>query len=259
MRILDLSDSNLLADGYKQDKLFMFDNQVIYPLGSYSITEEKAPKGYIKNESELEGMIYEKEGKAFFKWENVANGVISFDEKDGSAIFANQPKPIEIKTVAFDMQTGSHTGVASKDTRVSDIVKFKNLEIGSKYRFEGILKDATSGMEIAKSTMTYTAKESDGEIIMPEFKYDASKLMGRTLVITENLWNEDVNKIVAKHDSLTEENQMIYYPRVRTMALDSETKTHSGVIGEKSIIVDTVSLDNLAIGETYKIVGKLSL
>ena len=255
--ILDLSDSNLLADGYKQDKLFMFDNQVIYPLGSYSITEEKAPKGYIKNESELEGMIYEKEGKAFFKWETVANGVISFDEKDGSAIFANQPKPIEIKTVAFDMQTGSHTGVASKDTRVSDRVKFKNLEIGSKYRFEGILKDATSGMEIAKSTMTYTAKESDGEIIMPEFKYDASKLMGRTLVITENLWNEDVNKIVAKHDSLTEENQMIYYPRVRTMALDSETKTHSGVIGEKSIIVDTVSLDNLAIGETYKIVGKL--
>ena len=78
-----------------------------------------------------------------------------------------------------------------------------------------------------------------------EFSFGGSSFAGRTIVIFERLYRDD--KEVAAHTDISDKNQSIYIPKVKTTAAYSHT-------GE---ITDIVSYSNLIRGKTYKVMGIL--
>ena len=95
----------------------------------------------------------------------------------------------------------------------------------------------------------------NGEVAMPAFTFDAAEMTGRTLVVTEVLYDYDTEEVVAEHNDLTDEDQRIYYPEVHTSAADGRTEDHVGPSDDTVTIVDTVALSNLIVGKTYTVNG----
>lgn len=93
-----------------------------------------------------------------------------------------------------------------------------------------------------------------------KFKLNSEDLEGGTAVVFERLYHDaeggSTNQ-VAFHLDLTDENQTVHYPKVRTTAVDNSTKDDVGVVGHRMRVVDTVELTNLVVGREYTVVGKL--
>lgn len=93
-----------------------------------------------------------------------------------------------------------------------------------------------------------------------KFKVDSTALEGVTAVVFETLYHdaggECINE-VAKHTDLTDENQSIHYPKVRTTAVEKSTGDDVGKVAHRMTVVDTVELTNLVVGREYTVVGKL--
>lgn len=93
-----------------------------------------------------------------------------------------------------------------------------------------------------------------------KFKLNAMDLEGGSAVVFERLYHDAdgacVNE-VANHIDLTDENQTIHYPKVRTTAVEKSTTDDVGKVSHKMTVVDTVELTNLVVGREYTVVGKL--
>ncbi len=71
------------------------------------------------------------------------------------------------------------------------------------------------------------------------------------------LVNDDKSETkVAEATDLSDANEMVYYPSIRTNAADSQTKDHVGLVGQTTII-DHVTYKNLIPGKEYTVSGKL--
>ena len=64
-------------------------------------------------------------------------------------------------------------------------------------------------------------------------------------------------KTVATHTDINDENQTVHVPKIRTNAIDSETRTHTSKMDGSMTIIDTVSYENLIPGFTYVLEGYL--
>ncbi|MCF0146688.1 MAG: VaFE repeat-containing surface-anchored protein, partial [Eubacterium sp.] len=62
---------------------------------------------------------------------------------------------------------------------------------------------------------------------------------------------------VASHEDPDDKNQTVQTPGIRTSAVDGSTGNHTGTIGTKVTITDTVTYSNLAAGKKYTISGML--
>lgn len=93
-----------------------------------------------------------------------------------------------------------------------------------------------------------------------KFKLNAMDLEGGSAVVFERLYHDAdgacVNE-VANHIDLTDENQTVHYPKVRTTAVEKSTTDDVGKVSHKMTVVDTVELTNLVVGREYTVVGKL--
>ena len=78
------------------------------------------------------------------------------------------------------------------------------------------------GKKVISST-TFTAEKSSKSVEVV-FSFDASVLEGTTVVAYENLTYKGVE--VAIHADITDEDQTIYIPKVRTTAIADDTKDH---------------------------------
>ena len=166
----------------------------------------------------------------------------------------------DVHTTAKDKKSDSHTALAEKTVTIEDTVVYTNLIPGKEYTVDGILMDkvankpAKSGGKEITSSVKFTPKEADGEVVLT-FTFSGLDLEGRSVVAFETLKEEDV--AIGVHADINDEDQTVNIPKIRTSAKDKADKDQT-VKNEASVtIVDTVTYENLTPGETYKVSGIL--
>ena len=171
--------------------------------------------------------------------------------------------PPLIRTTATDKTTGTHTGTASAEAVINDKVTYRNLVEGKTYDVEGTLHYVESGDPVLGADgkpVTATGKiavpENDGTetdrtkgSVTLQFKFDATILKEKAVVAFETLKYEGVE--VAVHADLKDTNQTVYYPEIKTTAVDKDTNTKTGVVSKNAVITDTVEYKGLTAGKEY--------
>ena len=167
----------------------------------------------------------------------------------------------EIHTTATDVTTKTHTAAPDVKTTITDKVDYKNLVAGNSYEIKGVLMDKTTGKALLDkdkkeitATKKFTAEKPDGTVELV-FTFDSSLLTGKSVVVFEDLYNENIK--VAFHTDIKDEGQTVNFPEIHTTATDKATKSHTGVVDEKTTITDKVDYSNLTVGEKYKVSGVL--
>lgn len=165
-----------------------------------------------------------------------------------------------IKTTAKDSETNIGLSKADNNVTITDTVTYKNLVAGKEYTVSGKLMDQTTGQplvingqEVTAST-TFTPDKADGTVDVT-FKFDASELAGKSVVVFEQLLRN--NLTVASHEDIKDEGQTVHFPEVHTNAQDSETKNNLSKADDKVTIIDTVTYTNLIPGKQYTVHGTL--
>ena len=181
----------------------------------------------------------------------------------------------EVRTSAYEVDTKDSVAAVRKEETIIDKVALKNLVPGKEYVVKGTLIEKESGEPLLdddgneiKGETTFVAQESDdfevtyadlskGQIdgiVEVRFTFDAALLEGKTAVAFEKLIHNGIE--VACHEDLEDEEETVYWPKVRTTAIDGRTADEVGTVAETTI-VDTVKLWNLVPGMTYVVSGIL--
>ena len=147
----------------------------------------------------------------------------------------------------FVMRTGTTIGT------IEDVRKILNGETTSSEIPTGAPKT------IVSPSTGVTGKRASGEItvILP---VDATSLAGDTIVAFETLWaqeDEEHWKKVAHHEDLTDEEQSVHVPKIRTKAAIDGKDKKNVVAGGKTTVIDTVEYHNLTPGHKYVLKGEL--
>ncbi len=166
---------------------------------------------------------------------------------------------IEIETTAKDAASGTHFGKPDSKVTIIDTVEYKGLKKGETYKLTGTLMNKETGkpfMENGKAVTaekTFKAQKSSGTVDVV-FTVDGSLLKGKTTVVFEDLYQDDIK--LATHADIEDEEQTVYYPEIGTTAkYDNGEKAGKA---EKSVTIeDTVKYSGLEAGKEYKITGKL--
>jgi len=183
----------------------------------------------------------------------------------------------KINTNANDTYTKDNVGTVTKTAKLTDTVKYDNLVIGKTYTVSGVLmiKDESKALTDAKGNVIRASKtfvageEGDGVKVSKKndelgsvsgsaditFEFDSSLLEGKTLVAFEKLHHNGIE--VTAHEDITDHDQTVHYPKVRTSAKDTNVGDEVGDTVKKTTVVDTVKLWNLVPGKTYTIDGTL--
>jgi len=112
----------------------------------------------------------------------------------------------------------------------------------------------TDGKEVIAET-TFTATEASGTVKVT-FTFSSLSLIGKTVVVYEYLYCDDIE--IATHEDIEDENQTVTF-KTPGIGTNASGKDGNKIIplDEKAIVIDTVSYENLVVGETYIVVGRL--
>ncbi|MCD7884136.1 MAG: VaFE repeat-containing surface-anchored protein [Lachnospiraceae bacterium] len=185
---------------------------------------------------------------------------------------------IVLTSAAQDVESDTHTVPVRESVEISDTVAFTHVSSDHTYRMETQFVDITDRNKVLSISSTNDADASisdDGKWVTKEFQpekksgtnntygditmtalLDTEGLNGHTIVAIDYLY-QYINGnwiLVAKHEDLTDTDQMLYVPDIHTTAVDSLTGTRVGAKSTDDAILDTVSYSNLAKGEIYVIV-----
>ena len=161
-------------------------------------------------------------------------------------------------TTLLSDATSGHDAPSYASSTLTDTVDLRNLPVGSACTVRGTLRivelDET-GRQVAGETIdtaetTFIATEQDMTVEL-SFDVDGRALAGRTVNAAEALELEGLT--VAAHDDVTDEGQTVRLPAVETLARSQESGTQSSPDGAEQVLVDTVRLTNLLVGETYEL------
>lgn len=163
-----------------------------------------------------------------------------------------------LHTTAIDTTTGTRTGTSAADTTITDKVTYTNLVVGNECTVKGTLMDKKTGKAVkidgkpVIAERTFTAKKADGSVDL-EYRIKAGALSGKTVVVFERLYYEE--KEVITHADISDKEQTVYYPEVKTTAtIDGKKEAKAeGTVKIK----DEVAYSNLVKGESYVIKGIL--
>ena len=165
----------------------------------------------------------------------------------------------KIRTKALDANTGLNQVKADSNATVVDTVTYENLLPGKKYTMKGVLMTSAgnalmvNGRTITAST-EFTPTTPDGSVDVT-FNFDASKIGGRKLVFYEYL--ELDGDTVASHTDISDTDQTIYVPSIKTTIIDSENGSHNAAADEEITLIDTVRYNGLEVGRKYSVTGTL--
>lgn len=151
----------------------------------------------------------------------------------------------------LDAYTGMTQAMLGK-TVLNDKVKFTNLVPGRTYNARANIVDAETNEVLARTTKEIVPEESEGMYGIT-FYVDSTKIVGKTIIITEELY---LNGVQVAFDQSTDE-QKIHVASIVTDALSEDTNTPSVPVAGRTTIVDTITYDNLVPGKTYVATGKL--
>lgn len=191
---------------------------------TYILREVKAPEGYFVAE-DVEFTVQE--------------------SRDVQTITMLDELIPEIKTQASFI-SGDKVNKVDHELIVIDTVSYKDLVIGKHYTVKGKLLDTETEEVVATAERTFIPEDANGEIDL-EFTFDASKLLGSTLVVFEDLFRDE--RLVATHSEITDKNQTVYIPEIKTTASVSEFNKDSVTI------TDVVKYSDLETDREYTLVG----
>lgn len=166
-----------------------------------------------------------------------------------------------VGTTALDKDTNDHISKADKEITIVDTVRYTNLRVGKKYNVKGILMDQETGKKVldadgqeVTASASFTAETKDGTVDIT-FKFDGSKLAGKTVVAFEDVYYKGIS--VGTHADINDEEQSVHLPKIKTTAVDGENGTKNSMADSTVIIKDTVSFENLIPGKEYTMKGVL--
>ena len=165
----------------------------------------------------------------------------------------------KIRTKALDANTRLNQVKADSNATVVDTVTYENLLPGKKYTMKGVLMTSAgnalmvNGRTITAST-EFTPTTPDGSVDVT-FNFDASEIGGRKLVFYEYL--ELDGDTVASHTDISDTDQTIYVPSIKTTIIDSENGSHNAAADEEITLIDTVRYNGLEVGRKYSVTGTL--
>ena len=165
----------------------------------------------------------------------------------------------KIHTKALDANTGLNQVLADSNATVVDTVTYTHLLPGKTYVMKGVLMtSAVNAMMVNGKTITasteFVSTTPDGTVDVA-FNFDASEIGGRKLVVYEYL--ELDGNTVASHTDISDTDQTIYVPKLRTTIFDSENGSHNSAADEDITLIDTVRYNGVEIGRRYTVVGTL--
>ncbi len=170
-----------------------------------------------------------------------------------------------LDTTAMDSETGLHISNADDSATVTDTVSYTNLQPKRFFTMVGTLYDAETGEaltdaignEVTVRKTFYSGSDGEGSVTM-EFIIDASELAGKTVVVCESVIRNDQNAYTyAVHKDLTDEDQMVHFPKIGTTATAEDSEDHLTMADEDITITDTVAYENLVPGYEYTLTGTL--
>ncbi len=275
--ITNLEDSDLYLDTWTDPESgteFMSDERypsavtgnISLPLGQYRILEVEAPAGY---EPHSEPFILKVSNSKTSDNQTVitsmwiteeSSELIYRDGLPGPAYLVNMMDNPEISTRAYDFITNDHVGSISSNAEILDEVSFSGLRKDRTYVLKGQLVDADTGDVIqdhgqdVTAEVSFTADAANGTVSVP-FSLDSTELAGITAVVYEYLYYD--NELIASHEDIGDEEQSIFYPKVRTTAKDKESNTTTALPEETVTVIDTVQYENLMPGKEYVLEGTL--
>lgn len=165
----------------------------------------------------------------------------------------------KIRTKALDANTGLNQVKADSNATVVDTVTYENLLPGKKYTMKGVLMTSAgnalmvNGRTITAST-EFTSTTPNGSVDVT-FTFDASEIGGRKLVFYEYL--ELDGDTVASHTDISDTDQTIYVPSIKTTIIDSENGSHNAAADKEITLIDTVRYNGLEVGRKYSVTGTL--
>lgn len=253
-----LQDDNLVSG-----TLYKKGDEVVLPLGTVTIEETEAAPGYI-NDGTFDGFkMYIGQIKVISgSGEVVLADIQGKRNSSNSFVVQNTPVPPGIITEALDQATGSKNAFAEGKISISDTVSYSSLVIGRQYVLKGRLVEKDTGEAVrdaegneVTAEKSFTADAFDGSVdIVFTFRADSS-LAGKTAVVFETLQHE--GKDLAVHADLEDVPQQIYFPGIRTEAVNPVTGDHIMYAGGEAEIRDTISYENLLPGTEYTLRGAL--
>lgn len=165
-----------------------------------------------------------------------------------------------ISTMYTSQLYNSHFAKPEEKITLVDTVEYEGLKKGQSYKLIGTLMDQESGKPIeidgkpVTAETTFKPKKSSGSAKVT-FTFNASSLKGKTIVVFEELYQEDLK--LAVHADITDQDQTIYFPEIGTTAKDKETDMNLSQADKEVTLVDTVAYKNLLPGEEYVMTGTL--
>lgn len=171
-----------------------------------------------------------------------------------------------ISTQAYYGDTTINEGQATETLVINDVVSYSNLRAGEEYTVVGTLMDRTTGEAVTvasedseepvtvTSEVVFTPDEADGQTTVT-FEFNGVDYAGDTLVVYESLVRSGTER--TSHSDLYDEAQSIYLPVISTSLADKDTGLRESLADEEVTLVDTVTYDNLVIGNTYTLNGVL--
>lgn len=171
-----------------------------------------------------------------------------------------------ISTQAYYGDTTINEGQATETLVINDVVSYSNLRAGEEYTVVGTLMDRTTGEAVTvasedseepvtvTSEVVFTPDEADGQTTVT-FEFNGVDYAGDTLVVYESLVRSGIE--CTSHSDLYDEAQSIYLPVISTSLADKDTGLRESLADEEVMLVDTVTYDNLVIGNTYTLNGVL--
>lgn len=173
--------------------------------GTYCIQEVEPIPGYLLNE-------------AVYEFTVSADGRID-GEEIGFLTVENAATEI-VRTKAVDADTGGQE-LLPQECRVIDTVSMVNLQIGTEYMLRGVLMDQQTGEPLRENdsadgailTVEKKFKAEDVQMdVEMEFIFDAAAFAGRTIVVFEYLYQEDVE--ISRHADLEDLMQQLYVKEI---------------------------------------------
>lgn len=161
-----------------------------------------------------------------------------------------------IKTQASDKLTAAQTGTVGEKVIISDEITCTNVVNGESYTAVGKLWDVNKKALVEKDgkivevRKDFTA-EGDTWTGVVDFEVDTTDAGGNTYVAFQELYQGDV--LVAEHNLPDDKAESIYYPGIKTNAVDGQTNEHVGTVAEKATIKDKVTFQNLFVGKEYEL------
>ena len=173
-----------------------------------------------------------------------------------------------LHTTAVDSADGDHTLFPATDARITDWVKYENLEAGKNYVLKGTVHArGEDGQDLGPlkqadgqpyETVTEFCPDQASGMIDVQFEIDVTGLLNRDLVVFEELWTD--GQAIAVHADISDTAQTVSVkasPEIRTLAGLGGAREKTAVCGGTMTVFDEVRYTDLIPGNTYMLKGTL--